>query len=169
MKDDCYTCLLLCAKVNSQCVQRKTYGPRFLLDNIRTKSFIPFDMQHSSFLLFKDSSEEVVILKHRKCLKDFAGYFILLHFILKLHFTLKLLKKWDLHYWKSNSCIKKKCFFFMTIQIFLGNINRCFESSARWPINSIKFHTILFYIWYPIFWQIENSNWRNLEACLNVW
>lgn len=95
--------------------------------------------------------------------------FILLHFILKLHFTLKLLKKWDLHYWKSNSCIKKKCFFFMTIQIFLGSINRCFESSARWPINSIKFHTILFYIWYPIFWQIENSNWRSLEACLNVW
>lgn len=44
VKDGCYTCLLLCAKVNSQCVQMKTYRPRFLLDNIRTKSFIPFDM-----------------------------------------------------------------------------------------------------------------------------
>lgn len=78
MKDGCYTCLLLCAKVDSQCVQMKTYGPRFLLDNIRTKSVIPFDMQHSSFLLFKGSSEEVGTLYIRKCLKDFAGCFIYL-------------------------------------------------------------------------------------------
>lgn len=34
VKDGCYTCLLLGAKVNSQCVQMKTYGLRFLLDTL---------------------------------------------------------------------------------------------------------------------------------------
>lgn len=51
------------------------------------------------------------LLHFRKCLKNFAEYFILLHFILKLRFILKLLKKRNIHNWKLNSCIKKTCFF----------------------------------------------------------
>lgn len=88
---------------------------------------------------------KLLLFRIENAWKILQGTLFIIYFILKLHFLLKLLKIWDIHNWKSNSCIKKRCFFFMTVWIFLGNMNRCFESSARWLINSIKFNTILFY------------------------